>query len=149
MKMCREYSLTHGVSVLRFLAAGENDPQSNLLAGTSNGRAYLLDQHQTVSNLTMDKSTIWNLGQIPHTQDYVGCLGSGAVDVVRVESVATQPELVKLCSLQLSEAPITGNKVRPDAGVLYLLGTSFYFKFKNSFAITTGTNKYRYYIIFV
>jgi hypothetical protein len=111
MKLCREYSLPHGVSVLRFMGVNNNQAgKSNLLlAGTSNGRAYLLDEQQSVGSLPVDKSTIWNLGQVPHSRDYVSCLGSGAVDVLRVRPVGAQPELVKLCSSQLSEAPITGS----------------------------------------
>ena len=101
MKMCREHSRPHGVSTLQFSA------DDQLLAGTVQGRLTLLQQSPACS-LSVDKSTLWNLGQVPHSQDYVVCLGSGAVAVLQLTDSTTAPQLLKVGSQQLSEAPITG-----------------------------------------
>ncbi len=109
MKLWGEYSLPQGVSALRFLTTHVDEDDVDLIAGTLQGKAALLTPSQTTS-VSVDKSTVWNVGQVPLSQDLVFCLGSGAVEVRQLSGSNKQMDIVKVCSQQLSAAPLTGSR---------------------------------------
>jgi hypothetical protein len=62
------------------------------------------------SSVSVDRSCVWSLGQVPpphRSRDWLFALGSGAVQVRRLSS-DDQADMVRVCSHQLSAAPVTG-----------------------------------------
>ncbi len=57
--------------------------------------------------MSVDRSCVWSLGQVPapSSRDYLFALGSGAVQVRRLSS---DDQADRVCSHQLSAAPVTG-----------------------------------------
>jgi hypothetical protein len=63
------------------------------------------------SSVSVDRSCVWSLGQVApapsRSRDWLFALGSGAVQVHRLSS-DDQADMVRVCSHQLSAAPVTG-----------------------------------------
>jgi hypothetical protein len=73
------------------------------------GKVTPLREGTAASSVSVDRSCMWSLGQVPapRSRDWLFGLGSGAVQVRRLSS-DDQADMVRVCSHQLSAAPVTG-----------------------------------------
>jgi hypothetical protein len=78
------------------------------------GKVTPLREGTAAASVSVDRSCVWSLGQMPapRSRDWLFALGSGAVQVRRLSS-DDQADMVKVCSHQLSAAPVTGTVYRP------------------------------------